>query len=232
MKRLDADILGMEEVRDFASATVAVQPLTGFKVDVCANFLPREGQKETQQVAIASRLEPLSAWAEEWKPNGALSPPRGFAFAAYQRAPRQLVLVYAVHLKSNRDDLKEDISMRQESIKQLHSHMEAMQKAYGGLGTISWFVGGDFNTAPDDPKFSGETTTRGLLDDGFAWVWQNIPAGTRVTMPPDHGFPAACFDHIFYRGAALRRASVANTSPQSSDHRAIVASFQLPSAAP
>ncbi len=232
MKHLDVDILGMEEVRDFAHAGVAVQPLSGFKVDVCANFPPREGQTEAQQVAIASRLQPLSAWAEEWKPAGTLSPPRGFAFAAYQVAHRQLALVYALHLKSNRGEMKENVPLRQESIKQLQSHMEAMQKAYGNLGTISWFIGGDFNTAPDDARFASETTTRSLMESGFGWSWQNMPASAHITMPPDKGFPAACFDHIFYRGATLRRAAVTNTSAQSSDHRAVVATFELPAPKP
>jgi len=225
MVQLNADIIGMEEVRDFARAGVAVAPLTGFKVDVCANFPPRESQAEAQQVAIASRLQPLSAWAEEWKPAGAMTPPRGFAFAAYELAPRQVVLIYDVHLKSNRGDIQENIPLRQESIRQLRAHMSAMESAYGKLGAITWIVGGDFNTSLDDKRFAAETTLRTLMSNGFAWIWQNVPAMSRMTLPPDKDFPAACFDHVFYRGATLRRAWVANTSSQSSDHRAIVATF-------
>jgi endonuclease/exonuclease/phosphatase (EEP) superfamily protein YafD len=228
--RLNADIIGMEEVRDFTQAGVAVRPLAGFKADVCANFPPREGQKVAQEVAIASRLQPLSAWAEEWKSAGAMTPPRGFAFASYEIAPRQLMMVYAVHLKSNRGEIRENVPMRQESMRQLLLHIEAMQRAYGKLGTITWIVGGDFNTSLDDKQFRNETTLRSLIDNGFAWIWQNVPIASRTTLPPGGGFPAACFDHIFYRGAKLRRASVVNTSPQSSDHRAIVASFDLPAA--
>ena len=226
--QLNADIIGMEEVRDFDRAGVAVAPLPGFKVDVCANFPPREGQNEAQQVAIASRLPALSAWMEEWKPNGAMTPPRGFAFAAYEIAPRQLLLVYALHLKSNRGDIRENIPIRQESIRQLKAHLSAMESAYGKLGTITWIVGGDFNTSLDDPRFGPETTLRALLNTGFAWTWQNVPAASRMTLPPDRNFPAACFDHIFYRNATLRQAWVANTSPQSSDHRAVLATLQLP----
>jgi endonuclease/exonuclease/phosphatase (EEP) superfamily protein YafD len=226
--RLDADIIGMEEVRDFRQAGVAVQPLAGFKVDVCANFPPREGQIEAQEVAIASRLQPLSAWAEEWKPAGAMTPPRGFAFASYELAPRQLIMVYALHLKSNRGETQENIPMRQESMRQLRSHIAAMQTAYGKLGAITWIIGGDFNTSLDDKRFTDETTLRSLMDNGFAWIWQNVPLASRTTLPAGGGFPAACFDHIFYGGAKLRRASVVNTSRQSSDHRAIVATFDLP----
>src|SRR4029077_12111503 len=60
MKQIDPDILGLEEVRNFDKAGLAVQPLPGFKVDVCANFPPREGQNEAQEVAIASRLPAIS----------------------------------------------------------------------------------------------------------------------------------------------------------------------------
>jgi endonuclease/exonuclease/phosphatase (EEP) superfamily protein YafD len=140
-------------------------------------------------------------------------------------------MVYVVHLKSNRGEIRENVPMRQESIRQLQSHIEAMQTAYGKLGTITWIVGGDFNTSLDDKKFANETTLRSMIDKGFGWIWQNVPVASRTTLSAGGGFPAACFDHIFYRGATLRRASVANTSPKSSDHRAIVATFDLPAAA-
>ncbi len=226
--QINPDIIGMEEVRDFAQAAVAVQPLGGFNVDVCANFPPREGQPHAQEVAIASRLQPLSAWAEEWKTAGAMTPPRGFAFAAYEIAPRRLLFVYGVHLKSNRGDILENVAMRQESIRQLRSHIAAMEQAYGKLGAISLIVGGDFNTSLDDPRFAAETTLRELIKAGFLWTWQNVPAASRASLPPGRDFPAASFDHIFYRGLTLRKAWVANTSSHSSDHRAVVATFDLP----
>jgi endonuclease/exonuclease/phosphatase (EEP) superfamily protein YafD len=226
--KLNADVIGFEEVRDWQSAALAVQPLRGFKVDVCSTFPPREGQIETQQVAIVSRLEPMSAWAESWRAGSAITPPRGFAFAAYELAPRQLLCVYAVHLKSNRGELVEDVAIREESIRQLRVHMLAMEVAYGKLGQITWLVGGDFNTAPDDPRFRDEKTTRELLAHGFSWIWENIPMSQRVTLPPDSRFPAACFDHIFYRGAKLEKAEVIETSQNSSDHRAVRAEFRTP----
>src|SRR5438874_12346548 len=114
----------MEEVRDFDYATIAVSRLTGCKVDVVSDFPPREGQDVGRQVAIASRLPPLSAWVEMWKPNGALIPPRGFAFAAYEIAPRYVLLVYAIHFKSNRGEIAEDIAIREESMHQLVARSE------------------------------------------------------------------------------------------------------------
>src|SRR5437764_15014869 len=34
MRQINADVVGMEEVRDFPNAAIAVSPLPGFKVDV------------------------------------------------------------------------------------------------------------------------------------------------------------------------------------------------------
>ncbi len=227
MRWIHADVIGMEEVRNFDNATIAVSPLAGFKVDVVSDFPPREGQDVGQQVAIASRFPPLSAWVEMWKPNGALVPPRGFAFAAYEVAPHHLLLVYAVHLKSNRGEISEDIAIREESMQQLTAHMQAMNDAYGKLGSVSCIIGGDFNTAPDDSRFADETTTSILREDGFSWCWENIPFAHRITLPADKLFPAACFDHIFVRNAKLVSARVIETSRRSSDHNAIFAEVQL-----
>ena len=228
MRMMDADVIGIEEARDFSKASLAVASLPGFKVDVCSNFPPREDQNVAQQVAIASRLTPISAWVEMWKHNGALIPPRGFAFAVYEIAPRHLLLVYALHLKSNRGEINEDRAIREESMRQLRAHMNAMSNAYEKLGTMLWIVGGDFNTSPDDPRFATETTTRRLIADGFSWCWQNVPFSQRITLPADKFFPSACFDHIFFRNANLISARVIPTSKRSSDHRAIFAAFQLP----
>jgi endonuclease/exonuclease/phosphatase family metal-dependent hydrolase len=221
LSQFNSDIVALEEVRDWNYAALAVKPLAGFKIDVCSTFPPREGQNEAQQVAIASRLPCLSAWSELWKPAGAIVPPRGFAFAAYQIAPRQVLLVYAVHLKSNRGEIHEDMRIRETSMQQLLAHMKAMNAAYGRLGALSWIVGGDFNTAPDEPRFSSEKTISMLRADGFGWSWQDIPFNSRISVPADLRYPAASFDHIFFRGATLVKAWVADTSRQSSDHRAV-----------
>jgi endonuclease/exonuclease/phosphatase family metal-dependent hydrolase len=227
MRKINADVLGMEEVRDFSKATIAIAPLAGMKVDVVSNFPAREGQDVGQQVAIASRFQPLSAWVEMWKPNGALVPPRGFAFAAYEVAPRHILLVYAVHLKSNRGEASEDIAIREESMRQVTAHMQAMNDAYGKMGIIGCIVGGDFNTAPDDSRFAAEKTTRVLRDNGFSWSWQDIPFPRRITLPADKLFPAACFDHIFVRNGKFNSARVIDMSRGSSDHNAIFAEVQL-----
>ncbi|MEP6809324.1 MAG: endonuclease/exonuclease/phosphatase family protein [Chthoniobacterales bacterium] len=227
---LAADLIGFQEVRDWDSAALAVQTLPGFKVDVCSNFPPRAGQDVSQQVAITSRLQPISAWAEPWKSGGVIHPPRGFAFASYELSPHQILLVYAVHLKSNLGELVENVALREESIRQLIAHMHEMETAYQKLGDLTWIVGGDFNTAPDDVRFRTEKSIPLLLKYGFSWSWENTPFDRRMTRPPTKEYPAACFDHIFYRGARLQNAEVLSTSAVASDHRAVRAEFDFPTA--
>jgi endonuclease/exonuclease/phosphatase (EEP) superfamily protein YafD len=230
-----ADIARLNAETSLEWKKCAISPKQGSQssrsLDVCANFPPREGQSVAQEVAIASRLQPLSAWAEEWQAAGVITPSCGFAFAAYEVKPDELLMVYAVHLKSNRGNSRQDISMRQESIQQLQSDMEAMQTAFGRLGIITWIVRGDFNISLDGKQFARETSLRSMIDKGFGWIWRDIAAASRITLPPANGFSATCFDHIFYRSATLRKAWGANTSRRSSDHRAIVAIFDLHRAA-
>ncbi len=225
--RLKADVIGLEEVRDWQAAELALKPLPGFKVDVISNFPPRENQAEAQQVVLASRLPAVSAWSELWQAEGPLAPPRGFAFAAYQIAPKHLLMVYVVHLKSNGGEHSENVRLREESARQLVAHMKAMATAYEKLGRLSWIVGGDFNTSLDDPRFRNEQTMPRLFAAGFAWAWRNVPFAQRQTIAADRRFPAACFDHILYKNASLREAAMVETAKDASDHRAIRARFDL-----
>jgi endonuclease/exonuclease/phosphatase (EEP) superfamily protein YafD len=141
-----------------------------------------------------------------------------------------MLLVYCVHFKSNLGELPDNIAIRQESTRQLLSHVAAMEQAYGKLGQIACVIGGDFNTSLEDNLYATETTLRDLVKNGFLWGWQNVPPSSRMTLPQSKNFAATCFDHMFYRGLTLRRAAVVSTTPQSSDHRAIVATFDVPAA--
>lgn len=221
--KLAPDILGMAELRDAEAAQLAIAKLPGFKVDVCSNFAIEPKHPGTQQVAIASRLPALAAWAEPFTPNSEVLPPRGFAFAAYQLAPDRVLFVYAVHFKSNRGDLPRNIALREESMRQMLAHHAAMKLAYSRMGSITTVFGGDFNTSLDDARFKDEKTLRSLEPAGFLWAFKGISPAGRVTLPGSRGFPDATFDHIFAHNARIVRASVKKTPPEASDHRPVSA---------
>jgi endonuclease/exonuclease/phosphatase family metal-dependent hydrolase len=235
LARLDADIIGMEEVLNWDAAAIALAQTPGTSVQVASEFLDEQGVKTAQQLVIASRLPALGAWWELWKAGRSLTPKRGFSFAAYQPAPGQMLLVYCVHLKSNRGELSENVPMREESARQLLAHVAAMESAYAPLGTVSVVIGGDFNTSQDDPKFQTEQTLTLLTKAGFRSAWENVPFASRVTLPskPSNNpkyppFPDACFDHVFVKGAKVLGARVETFDPAPSDHRPVIVEIALP----
>lgn len=233
---LKPDIFGMEEVRDWSGAELALKDSPDLKVQVSSDFLDDNGAKTTQQVVIASRQPAIGAWWEAWKAGSAITPKRGFSFAAFQPTPNHVLLVYCVHLKSNRGELKENTAMREESAKQLVDHVAAMEKAYSGLGTVSVVIGGDYNTSSDDPKFSAEKTFQLLEAAGLQSAWKDVPFAQRVTLPSSPSknpkyppFPDACFDHVFVKNVKVVSASAGTPDPNPSDHRPVIVDVVLPS---
>lgn len=223
---LAPDILGLMEIRDLQAAEGIVP---GMKVDVCSRFIdPATKDSTFQQIVLASKYPPVSAWWEPWKEAGVEGTRRGFDFAAYEPRPGNILLVYAIHLKSNRGALGENIPNREETIRQFLEHQLAMEKAYAGMGAVTIVVGGDFNTSADDPRFRHEITLRKMVTNGFAWSWVNIPFSKRITLPGSGMHPDACFDHIFVRGGTIESAEVIVPGTGASDHRPVVAQIRLP----
>jgi endonuclease/exonuclease/phosphatase family metal-dependent hydrolase len=234
IKDINPDIIGLMEVRNWAAAETAVSGVPNLRVEVCSDFLDDSGSKTLQQQVIASQLPAVGGWWEHWKA-AAIHPKRGFSFAAIQATPGHIVLVYSLHLKSNRGEASENFPMREEAMRQLLDHAAAMEKAYASLGQITVIVGGDFNTSVDDPKFSSEKTIKEIMNAGYTWCWTNKPFADRVTLPtkpstnPNYPpWPDACFDHAFVKGAKIISASAPNTSPEASDHRPVVLEIELP----
>ena len=235
IERLNPDVLGLEEVSDAAAAQVLVDRLQGFRVDVCTQFVRDTGEPTHQQTVLCSRLPLIQAWAESWKPgaNG-ITPRRGFVFGAYQPSPGKVLLVYGLHLKSNREDepggAETNTVMREESSRQLLAHEQAMVKAYGSMGKVALtVVGGDLNTSLDDPRFETETTLRSWLTAGFRWAWEGVPVSDRLTLPSEGRYPATCFDHMFLRGdgGKLMGISIEPTGKDASDHRPVTARIAM-----
>lgn len=236
IKTLAPDILGMVEIRDEPSAARAVSVIDEMKVDVCSRFLSDDGTVGMQQLAIASRLNPVSAWAEPWEPRSGIKLPRGFSFAAYPVGTDSVLLVYVVHFKSNRGEIQQNVPARQASTKQLLAHAKEMQKIYqASYAHVATILGGDFNTSLDDDRFRHERTLRDIRNAGFTWAWEKTPVDERTTLPAQPQmdpnrvpFPPASFDHIFTKGVKIVHMEAPATSPLASDHRPVVADLLVP----
>lgn len=171
-----------------------------------------------------------SGWSEDWKKTTGDGPPRGYVFAALKLPDGRTLLTYALHLKSNRDGVVPNIPLREESARQLLSHLDAMVKLYAARGPIAVLVAGDFNTSPD-PEFAADKTVSIIKAAGLDWTFEGIPLAQRVSHPGSGKYADANFDHIFTGGLGLHTAivrPVANVS----DHNPVVLDFKLSDTSP
>ncbi len=238
VQRLDPDVLGLEEVADADAARLLTDGLPGgYRADVVTGYGRDSGEPTRQQTVLASRLPLVNGWWESWHPAAdGTRPRRGFAFAAYQPAPGQVLLVYGMHLKSNRLDepggAATNAAMRDESVRQLVVHARAMAAAYAKMGAVTVVLGGDLNTSLHAPPIASAGSLRELLRDGHPWAFQGTPPTERVSLPGGGRYPDATFDHVFFRpfdhaATRLLGASVEPTGPECSDHRPVSATLEL-----
>jgi endonuclease/exonuclease/phosphatase family metal-dependent hydrolase len=228
---IQPDILLAQEIIDEMAFEKVVSSMPGkLTVHVCSRFVNHESNDlPPQQVAIASNLTADSAFFENFKAGADLvHPPRGFAFAALNHPDGGLIMVYSVHLKSNRgSDTPEGeqgvASMRAESTRQLLSHKAEMEKRYAGRKIMGWLIGGDFNTNHDG-QFPKCTAVADLLEGGYRNTWDKTPKEQRLTWhtnPFAPQFKPTTFDYILTIGFKETQAKVIPVPREASDHDAV-----------
>ncbi len=221
VKTLNPDILLLQEVADWKAAETLCSVIPGLKVHTVSAFTTRP-----QNLVVASKLPADSAWYSEWKPAlGPDLPPRGYAFAALKLPGGRLLLTYSVHLKSNLNGIAPNIPIREEAVKQLIAHSAEMTALYAPRAKTAMIIAGDLNTDPDDSQYANDHTLALLRGAPLEWVFKDVPASRRVTVPHSHKYPDANFDQMFYRDLKFIDVKVVDGSSVS-DHNPVVARFQ------
>jgi endonuclease/exonuclease/phosphatase family metal-dependent hydrolase len=231
IKSLDPTILAAQEIRDWdafhelCASVPNLQPVT-------VSFFPREegGEYWQQQLALASKLRTRAAWSQGWSKveqnllSEKRSPRRGFSVGAFHLPKtRYLLLVYNIHLKSNRIDPGMDVediyAMREESIKQLLGHAKVMETTLFKNKIAGIIITGDFNTNQDG-QF-GDRTLQLVKDDGYYHTWEDTPPALRNTWIGNSRHQATCFDHVFTKYLGSPKSTLIATTRASSDHQPI-----------
>jgi len=207
--KMNPDIFLAQELTDAKAFEKLASSIPGMKVDVFSNFLESYGKTPgPQQCAIASKLKAHSAWYESFKPTENLpNLRRGFAFAALEHPDGGLIMLYSVHLKSNRgsdtpEGEKDVANTRAESAKQLIAHKAEMEKKFAGEKIMGWMIAGDFNTNHDG-QFPMCTAVADLVKAGFHNSWDSTPKEERLTWrnsPNDTRFKPTTFDYMMTAG--------------------------------
>lgn len=224
LRELNPDIFIAQEVTSERAFRDLVAAVPGLQVHVVSHF-DRGTSPKAQQVGIASRLTSRSAWSASWDAAGAVQPPRGYAVAVLETASAETVLVYGVHLKSNRTDgpsltLTDCIAQREEATRQLLAHLQVMSDVYRGGLPVACIVGGDLNTNGEQPELAGERTLAWLKEGGLVDAWRDTPPDQRITWVGSADFAPRTFDYLFTRGWESRAATVDTSAI--SDHHAVV----------
>lgn len=230
-----ADIMLITEVCDEAALReVLAESVPGAELHVISNFTDVEdgGNRRNQQIAIVSRLPAVAAWAEAWIPTSEQHR-RGFAFAALKNpATGGLIMVYGLHLKSNRSDTPEEAQVnydiRDASTRQLIDHMTAMQTRFADATIEGWVVGGDINTNHDG--VFGDNVIALLEEAGFWNTWKNTAPPDRHTWKGNDRFQPGTLDYILTRGFGEPEASLIVVPREVSDHNAVFVTIPLAAA--
>jgi len=232
---LGADIFIATEVCDaeaFRTALNIASP--DMELHVISNFSDLESgaDRRNQQIAIASRLPAVAGWAEAWIPTSEQHR-RGFAFAALKNpATDGLIMVYGLHLKSNRSETPEEAQInydiRDASAEQLIKHAKLMEEKFADQKIEGWILAGDINTNHDG--HFGDHVVAMFDEAGFVNTWKNIPADQRHTWKGNNRFSPGTLDYIFIKGFGEPSAKIIEIPREVSDHNAVNVVIELQSA--
>jgi len=226
LERIDPDLFIGVEMRDWQAFSELVSIVSGLQPVVASAYRSNRGPGFwPMQIGIASRLPVEASWWEYWKPNLG-SNPRGFSLAVVSppKTGEGVILVYGLHLKSNRAHDEEQVElnflMREESIIQVLAHVGEMERlAYPGR-VIGVIIGGDLNTNHDG-QFD-DSVIELLEEAGFYNTWLGVPRKERLTWRGDQDYGPTTLDYIFTRGFKKSKASLMKINGQTSDHHPVV----------
>ena len=237
LQKLAPDIFLAQELTEKKAFARLVATVPGLKVNVFSKFVEPDGKTPSpQQCGIASNLKVNSAWFESFKVTETMpNPRRGFAFAALEHPEGGLIMLYCVHLKSNRgsetsNGEKDVANIRVESAKQLIAHKAAMEEKFAKAKILGWMIAGDFNTNHDG-QFHRCTVIRDLVTAGFHNTWNATPKARRLTWrndPRTTDFKPTTFDYMMTSGFKERQAKLSAASPKLSDHNPVTLMLEVP----
>ncbi len=232
LAKIQPDIfLAQEIINEMAFAKLVTAMPGKMVVHVTSRFVNHESRDlSPQQCAIASNLKADSAFFENFMPDENLPHlSRGFAFAALEHPNGGLIMIYSVHLKSNRGSETPEgesgvANTRAESVRQILEHKAEMEKRYAGRKIMGWLIGGDFNTNHDG-QFPKCTAVADLVKGGFYNTWDKTPKEQRQTWhsnPFTPQFKATTFDYLMSIGFKETQAKAVSVPREASDHDAVL----------
>ncbi len=231
-REMKPDVFLAQEMRDWNAFGLLCDEVEGLRAATVSAFTSEEtGEYWNQQLGIGLKPYVAAAWSEPWKEGEAITPRRGFNVAVL-RLPDSFdhLLVYNVHLKSNRSSNEEEGEMnyrtREESVRQLIAHMADMKERVFKNRIVGVIIGGDFNTNHDG-QFGDDRTIAMMEEAGFHNTWSGVSREERLTWRGNNHFEPTTFDYIFTIDLPETTAKLIPVEDGSSDHWPVVITLDL-----
>ena len=203
LKTLDADVILLQQVRDWKMCEELVQALkpANYSVLVCSAFQDaRTGTAGQRQVAILARQRAYLSWSQPWGAEGAEGSPGGFAFAAIQTRGQRLGF-FSV-----------EPGDKSAFMRQLLGQVASVRNWVTNRVQI-FVVGATLDNGSADWPAAHSDTLRLFQGAGFADVFLEALAIERITLPRRAGQRAAQADYLFTQppGCAINPHVLSNT---------------------
>lgn len=218
-------ILCLNEIRSPAVATNLISKIgrKGLKLAAISRYRWSD-RFDQQQDVIATTLPVVDSHWSVWKKKSSVKPPRGYVFTSVVIDGVVTANVYAVHLKSNygqgKDEKKIEDNRRKRSI--AIEQIVEMEKPRRRSFRRPVIVAGDLNADKRRKEFSQDTIFKTLDESGFCDVYLNMPEEERYTTEHRY-FGKSAIDYIFYRDFSVCGEPEALAVKNVSDHRALFA---------
>lgn len=231
-REMKPDIFLAQEMRDWNAFALLCENVEGLRPASVSAFTNEEsGEYWNQQTGIGANLYVAAAWSEPWREGGQITPRRGFNVAAI-RLPGGYdhLLVYNIHLKSNRssndEEARQNYRTREESVRQLLAHVNEMKERVFKGRIKGVVIGGDFNTNHDG-QFGDDKTIAMMEQAGYHNTWKNVPRDERLTWRGSDRFEPTTFDYIFTIDLPETTARLMPVEDGSSDHWPVTITLDL-----
>jgi len=199
ISKLDADIVILEEVENAAALKLLNDALaTPYPVGFVSDY-GTSRRRDKLNDALLSRIPLADTQVLDFGPLGGDGrPTRGALRFTVDLGGGDMLLVYAVHLKSNYGVRARNIAQRKNALALIRADADRIRKE---KPDVHWevVVAGDFNVDPDLDEFKNDESMVPLADWNDLWLGK--PIEERATIPtrlgnPSEEYPPASFDRF------------------------------------
>jgi len=216
MKKLDPDVILLQQVRDWKMCEQLVQALkpADYRVLVCSAFPETPtGASDPRQVAILAKQRAYFSWSQPWEAERGATNSGGFVFAALQMRGQRVGL-FSVE---SRDEPA--------AARQLLSQVAAIRDWVTNRVQV-FVVGGTFETETPRSREARPETIRRLEAAGFADGFQGVSAAKRITRRGKAGRSGTTEDYILTQPQACTTNAYAMSSPVA-EHQPVTCDLEV-----